>query len=543
MNEKPTKYIFVTGGVASSLGKGLTAASLGALLEARGLKVSLLKLDPYINVDPGTMNPLQHGEVFVTEDGAETDLDLGHYERFTSVKTSRLNNFTTGQVYESVIRKERRGEYLGGTVQVIPHITDEMKERVRAAADGLDLLLVEVGGTIGDIEGLPFLEALRQLRLELGPAHSLSIHVTLVPYLPAAREVKTKPTQHSVAALRQIGIQPEIVVCRSDRRLDADIKRKISLFCNVRPDCVITAHDVENIYDLPMALHEERLDDRVCELLGIWSPEPRLTPWQDLSAAMRKPRETVRIGIVGKYVTLVESYKSLNEALTHGGVANGVRVQLEFVDSESLAKGESTDSLESLDGILVPGGFGVRGSAGKLAAVRHARESGIPFFGICLGMQLAVIEFARNVVELEGADSVEFAPDTPHPIIDLMPEQRDIVSKGATMRLGAYPCRLAKESLAARIYGQDEVHERHRHRYEVNPDYIERLEQAGLVASGRSPDNRLVEIVELPLHPWFIGCQFHPEYLSGPFRPHPLFASFIAAAERRRSHLASTAKQ
>ena len=528
-SNKPTKFIFITGGVVSSLGKGLTAASLGALLEARGLRVGLSKLDPYINVDPGTMNPFQHGEVFVTDDGAETDLDLGHYERFTTRRTSKLSNFTTGQVYESVIRKERAGEYLGGTVQVIPHITDEIKARIHAMGEDDDIVIVEVGGTVGDIESLPFLEAIRQLRLELGPQNAINVHVTLLPYLATAGEVKTKPTQHSVAALRQIGIQPELIVCRADRAIAPDNRRKISLFCNVRENCVITAQDVKVIYELPLALHDEGLDDRVCELLNIWSREPHLDSWRDITQAIQNPKSEVHIGVVGKYVSLVESYKSLNEALVHGGLANETRVTIEYVDAESLAKAPPAEILRNIDAVLVPGGFGVRGIEGKIRAIQHARENGLPFFGICLGMQLAVIEFARNVAKLGGANSTEFDPQTPHPVIDLMPDQHKVTEMGATMRLGAYPCVLAPETLARGVYRADEVSERHRHRFEFNPAFKEVLGKHGLVQSGVSPDERLAEIVELRDHPWFLGCQFHPEYKSRPFAPHPLFASFVKA--------------
>ncbi len=529
-SKKSTKYIFVTGGVVSSLGKGLTAASLGALLEARGLRVANVKLDPYINVDPGTMNPFQHGEVFVTDDGAETDLDLGHYERFTSVSTSKLSNFTTGQVYDTVIRREREGGYLGGTVQVIPHITDEIKKRVIAAGADWDVVIVEIGGTVGDIEGLPFLEAMRQLRLDLGPQNAISMHVTLVPYIAAAGEMKTKPTQHSVAALRQIGIQPEIVICRTDRSLTEEMKRKISLFCNVQNDCVITARDCSSIYELPLELNKEGLDDRICERLNIWAREPHLKRWEDIRHAVQNPTASVKIGIVGKYVSLVESYKSLNEALVHGGIANGVKVEIEYVDAESLAKAPPAEILRGLDAVLVPGGFGVRGIPGKLRAIEYARENKIPFFGICLGMQLSVIEFARNACKLENANSREFDADTPHAVIDLMEEQVDVTDKGATMRLGGYACALEEKSLAREVYGSEEIRERHRHRYEVNPAYRDTLKKAGLRLSGVEPTRELVEIVEYPDHPWFLGCQFHPEYRSRPFEPHPLFASFIRAA-------------
>jgi len=530
VGDRHTKFIFVTGGVVSSLGKGLASASVGALMEARGLKVTFLKMDPYINVDPGTMSPFQHGEVFVTDDGAETDLDLGHYERYSSARMRKVNNFTTGQVYESVIAKERRGDYLGRTVQVIPHITDEIKARVRLAGRGVDLLIVEVGGTVGDIESLPFLEAIRQMRIEHGPQGALCLLVTLVPWIAAAGELKTKPTQHSVGRMREIGIQPEILLCRTDRPLDEDVKRKISLFCNIPPEHAVTAQDVSTIYELPLALHRERLDDHIAELLNIWSAEPDLSKWErTASLAKSPPQGTVAIGIVGKYVDLKEAYKSLHEALVHGGFAHEVHVIPRYVDSEAIERDGAKPHLEGLHGILVPGGFGQRGVEGKIAAARWAREQGVPFFGICLGMQAAVIEYARSVAGLEGAHSREFSEDTPHPVIDLMPDQQDVTDKGGTMRLGAYPCSLDPESLAGRIYGATEINERHRHRYEVNNAYRDRLEEAGLCLSGRSPDGRLVEVVEVPGHPWFLGCQFHPEFKSRPTAPHPIFRDFVGA--------------
>ena len=532
-SHKQPKFIFFTGGVVSSLGKGLSAASTAALLEARGLRVTLLKFDPYINVDPGTMNPFQHGEVFVTDDGAETDLDLGHYERFTSATMGQRNNFTTGQIYEAVIQKERRGEYLGHTVQVIPHVTNEIKARVLDLARDYEMVIVEVGGTVGDIESLPFLEAIRQLRLDVGPRNAVNVHVTLVPYLEAAGEMKTKPTQHSVKELREIGIQPEIILCRSDRPLTQAIKEKISLFCNVREDCVISCPDVECIYELPLVLHSEGLDARMLELLEVWAADPNLQPWRDVVERIRHPERAVRIGIVGKYVDLVESYKSLNEALVHGGVAHNARVELTYIDAERLEQGEPAAAvLEGVDGVLVPGGFGQRGTEGKIEAIRYAREAGIPFLGICLGMQMAVVEFARHVAGLEGANSTELDPDTPHPVIDLLPDQRGVEDKGGTMRLGAYPCHIERRTLAWRVYGHADISERHRHRYEFNDAYREVLEQHGLIASGTSPDGRLVEIVEYRDHPWFFGCQFHPEFKSRPLRPHPVFASFIEAALR-----------
>ena len=539
------KYIFVTGGVLSSLGKGLASASIGALLESRGLTVTLQKLDPYINVDPGTMNPFQHGEVFVTDDGAETDLDLGHYERFTHAKLGKNNNFTTGKIYHSVITKERRGDYLGGTVQVIPHITDEIKNSIRLVSAGVDVVIVEIGGTVGDIESLPFLEAIRQFRADEGKENVLYIHLTLVPYIGTSGEVKTKPTQHSVKELRSIGIQPDILLCRSDRLLDKDIKAKIALFCNVGVDAVITAKDVACIYEVPLCFHREGLDDKIVELLHIWTRAPRLEVWEKVVAAFHSPSEEATIAIVGKYVDLTESYKSLNEALRHGGFANGCRVNLTFIDSETIDEGNVAEKLGNADGILVPGGFGARGVAGKIQAARLARERKLPYFGICLGMQIAVIEFARNVAGLPDAHSSEFDPASPDPVIYLMREwfdartgrveRRDVDSdKGGTMRLGAYPCRLAAGSLAFKAYKTEEISERHRHRYEFNNAYRERLEQHGLLISGSSPDGSLVEIVELEDHPWFLGCQFHPEFKSRPTAPHPLFASFIGAALVRR---------
>ncbi|MBI5446052.1 MAG: CTP synthase [Deltaproteobacteria bacterium] len=531
-----TKFIFVTGGVLSSLGKGLTSASLGALLEARGLTITLLKMDPYINVDPGTMNPFQHGEVFVTDDGAETDLDLGHYERFTRARLSVRNNFTTGQVYDTVISKERRGDYLGGTVQVIPHITDEIKRRIQEAAQGVDLAIIEVGGTVGDIESLPFLEAIRQFRVEVGTRNVLYIHLTLVPYIATAGELKTKPTQHSVNELRRIGIQADVLICRSDRLLSADLKRKIGLFCNVDPAAVITAKDAESIYEVPLNFHEEGLDERVVELLNIWTGRPKLDDWQHIVEVIRYPRETVRIAIVGKYVDLTESYKSLSEALIHGGVGNHCKVELTYVDSERVEADGVPDEIRAADGVLVPGGFGQRGTEGKIRAIQYARENRIPYFGICLGMQLAVVEFARNVCGLTGACSSEFEEEASHPVIDLMAEQVGITRKGGTMRLGAYPCRLLEGSRAFRAYGCKEISERHRHRYEVNNAYREVFRENNLTLSGLSPDGTLVEMVELPDHPWFVGCQFHPEFKSRPMAPHPLFRDFIRASlEQKRS--------
>ncbi len=534
MSAKRTKYLFTTGGVVSSIGKGLASASIGALLEARGLRVTFLKLDPYINVDPGTMSPYQHGEVYVTDDGAETDLDLGHYERVTNARLTRANNLTTGKIYQAVISKERRGEYLGATVQVIPHITDEIKARVIEATDGVDVAIVEIGGTVGDIESLPFLEAVRQLKLELGPTNALSIHVTLVPWIGAAGELKTKPTQHSVKELREIGIQPDVLICRTERPLSRQIKEKISLFSNVPPEMVISAPDVTCIYALPETLHEQGIDELLCEKLNIWSRLPDIGPWKRVVERFLRPSKgTARIAVVGKYVHLRDSYKSLHEALVHGGIFNDVRVDLHYVDSEDLEKSDDVGKiLGDVDAILVPGGFGERGTEGKIMAIRYARETGVPFFGICLGMQLAVVEFARHVAGIAKANSAEFDPSAPA-VIDLMPEQRNLRDKGATMRLGAYPCTLLAGSIAAEAYGTTEISERHRHRYEVNNDFREQLEAKGLVLSGTSPDRRLVEMVELRDHPYFVGCQFHPELKSRPMTPHPLFVRFVQAAMER----------
>jgi CTP synthase len=529
-DKRPTKFIFVTGGVLSSLGKGLASASTGALLEARGLRVSFLKLDPYLNVDPGTMNPFQHGEVYVTEDGAETDLDLGHYERFTSARIGRINNVTAGKIYESVISQERRGDYLGATIQVIPHVTDEIKARIRAAAEGVDLLLVEVGGTVGDIESLPFLEAIRQMRAEVGRENTCYIHIALVPYIATAGELKTKPVQHSVKELLSIGIVPDIIVCRTDRNLSAALKQKIALFCNVDADAVVTAKDVQSIYDVPLNLHEEGLDEKVARILNIWTGQPNLDKWERVRDGFAHPEREVRIAMVGKYVNLTESYKSLNEALHHGGLAHRARVRIEYFDSETLA---DPGVLAGCDGVLVPHGFGARGVEGKIAAVRVARERRIPYFGICYGMQLAVIEFARHRAGLDDASSTEVDEKTPHPVIDLLPEQRAVREKGASMRLGAWPCVLRPGTRAFEAYGEAKISERHRHRYEFNPDYRDRLSRAGLVLSGTSPDGRLVEVVELEDHPWFLGCQFHPEFKSTPFVPHPLFVAFVGAAVKQ----------
>jgi len=536
-----TKFIFVTGGVLSSLGKGLASAAIGALLESRGLTVTIQKLDPYINVDPGTMNPFQHGEVYVTDDGAETDLDLGHYERFTHAALNRDNNFTTGKIYYSVITKERRGDYLGGTVQVIPHITDEIKKSIKLVADSVDIVIVEIGGTVGDIESLPFLEAIRQFRADVGKENALYIHLTLVPYIGTAGEVKTKPTQHSVKELRSIGIQPDILLCRTNKYLPKEIKAKIALFCNVNVDEVITAKDVECIYEVPLVFHKEGLDQKIVEKLNIWTRAPKLDDWEGIVKRLKEPSSEVTIAIVGKYVDLTESYKSLNEALRHGGIPNDCRVNLKFLDSEKMESNTCANFLEDVDGILVPGGFGSRGIEGKICAARYAREKKVPYFGICLGMQIAVIEFARHAADLPNAHSQEFDRSTPHPVIYLMTkwydektgtvQRRDITSdKGGTMRLGAYPCTIKEGTLAHKAYAVSDISERHRHRYEFNNAFIDRLQEKGLVISGTSPDGELVEIVEIKDHPWFLGCQFHPEFKSRPRDPHPLFREFIRAS-------------
>jgi CTP synthase len=525
-----TKFIFVTGGVLSSLGKGLAAASISALLECRGLKVTNQKLDPYINVDPGTMSPFQHGEVFVTDDGAETDLDLGHYERFSSTCMGKCNNLTTGQVYYSVITKERRGDYLGKTVQVIPHITNEIKDYIRNTAAGFDVSIVEIGGTVGDIESLPFLEAIRQFRNEAGRENAIFIHLTWVPFIKTAGEVKTKPTQHSVKALREIGIQPDILLCRTENFLSEDIKSKIALFCNVEVTSVFTAKDVGCIYEVPLVFHREGLDTKIVDLLNIWTGQPKLDAWEEVVSKFNNPPQEVYIGIVGKYVNLTDSYKSLNEALVHGGIANDCKVKLKFIDSEKVEAEGLGNQLDDVDGILVPGGFGIRGIEGMIMAVRYAREKNIPYFGICLGMQMAVVEYARNICSLAKANSSEFDSQTPYPVIDLLPEQRDVTDKGASMRLGAYPCVVGPDSFAYVAYGQKEISERHRHRYEFNNDYKKILTDKGLQITGASPDGRLAEIVEIKNHPWFLGCQFHPEFKSRPTKPHPLFSKFIEAA-------------
>ena len=529
------KYIFVTGGVVSSLGKGIAAASLGRLLVERGFRVTMMKLDPYLNVDPGTMSPFQHGEVFVTDDGAETDLDLGHYERFLDRPLSQANNITTGRIYSNVITKERRGEYLGSTVQVIPHITDEIKNAVKRIAPGNDVVLVEIGGTVGDIESLPFLEAIRQFRREVGTENAIFVHLTLVPYIAAAGEVKTKPTQHSVRELMEIGIQPDFLICRSEKPLQDDVKRKIALFCNVDFGAVIESPDVPTIYQIPLVFEQQGFADRVMERLRLSAPTPDLSAWRTMVQRITHPREKVRICVVGKYTDYVDSYKSVQEALIHGGIANDVGVELAWTSSDLFTSPErAREILSQHHGLLVPGGFGVRGVEGMVEAIRAAREMQLPFFGICLGMQVAIIEFARHALGLDDSHSSEFAPECSNPVISLMDSQREVTDKGGTMRLGAYPCRLQRGSRAAEIYGQPEVSERHRHRYEVSNRYRERFIEHGMRLSGLSPDDSLVEMIELPSHPWFVGCQFHPELQSRPLRPHPLFAGFVAAAHTRR---------
>ncbi len=535
------KYIFVTGGVLSSLGKGIAAAAVGALLEARGLKVTIQKLDPYINVDPGTLSPFQHGEVFVTDDGAETDLDLGHYERFTSTRTSQKNNYTTGKIYYNVLLKERRGDYLGETVQVVPHITDEIKNSIKAVSEDYDVVIVEIGGTIGDIESLPFLEAIRQFRYDAGKDNVIYVHLTLVPYINTAGELKSKPTQHSVKELRAIGIQPDILICRTDRLLSQTIKKKIALHCNLDIDAVIAARDVESIYEVPIVLNEEGIDSLVVKKLSLQTKEPDLTKWAHVIKKIKEPEDSVTIAIVGKYVGLKDSYKSLIEALFHGGIANNVKVEINWIEAEEIEKSGAERYLTDVDGILIPGGFGERGIEGKIDTITYARKKKIPFLGICLGMQCAVIEFARNVCKMNGANSTEFDKDTPYPVIYLIEEwydfrnqmvqRRDLSSdKGGTMRLGAYPCVLDEDSTAFNAYGVKEVYERHRHRYEFNNKYKEIMEKNGLKISGMSPDKQLVEIIEIKDHPWFFGCQFHPEFKSRPLEPHPVFKAFIGAA-------------
>ena len=528
----PAKYIFVTGGVVSSLGKGLAAASIGCLLESRGIKVNIMKFDPYLNVDPGTMSPFQHGEVFVTDDGAETDLDLGHYERFTHAKLSRDNNWTTGRLYEQIIAKERRGDYLGKTVQVIPHVTNEIKAAMKKVAQDVDVAIVEIGGTVGDIESLPFMEAIRQMRQELGREHTLFVHVTLVPFIAAAQELKTKPTQHSVKELLSIGIQPDILLCRTDRFLAKDIKSKIALFCNVAEEAVITAKDVASIYEVPVVFAHENVDTLVLKCLHMEAKDRDLAKWEDIVHRVYNPKDTVTIGIVGKYVEYEDSYKSLKEALVHGALAHNLKLQLNWIEAEGLETGDNSyeAQLEGYDGILVPGGFGKRGIEGMLIAIRYAREKKVPYFGMCLGMQTACIEFARNVVGLEEANSSEFDPATAHRVIYKLRELRGVEELGGTMRLGAWTCKIEPDTLAHKIYGKDEISERHRHRYEFNREYEEPMAAAGLRISGSTPDGTYVEMVELPDHPHFIGCQFHPEFKSKPLEPHPLFRTFIGAA-------------
>jgi len=534
------KYIFVTGGVVSSLGKGLTAASLGALLEARGLTVRIQKFDPYLNVDPGTMSPFQHGEVYVLDDGAETDLDLGHYERFTSGKLSRLNSLSSGQVYEAVIAKERRGDYLGKTVQVIPHVTNEIKSRIYAGGEGVDILITEIGGTTGDIEGLPFLEAMRQFALEVGPGNVCFIHVTLVPYLKAAGELKTKPTQQSVAKLREIGIQPHVLVCRCDHPLDLDLREKLSLFCNVPTKAVIEEQNVEtSIYELPLALQKEKVDDLVVDILHLDAPPAKNNVWQQVVNRIKHPKHAVRIGVVGKYIELQDAYKSIYESLYHAGIANSCAVEIVRIDAQALEQKGGVKQLAGLDAILVPGGFGDRGTEGKIAAARYARENKVPYYGICLGLQIAVIEFSRHVLGLKTANSTEFDPDTEDPVIDFMDEQRRITDKGATMRLGAYDCRLRPGTIAAKAYGKEQISERHRHRYEVNNHYVPMLGDHGMIFAGVNPQRNLVEIIELKDHPWFVGVQFHPEFKSKPTKAQPLFAAFVKAAIKRQATVAA----
>ncbi len=540
----PTKMIFVTGGVVSSLGKGIAAASLGRLLVERGLTVTIQKFDPYINVDPGTLSPFQHGEVYVTDDGAETDLDLGHYERFIEESLSQANNITTGRIYQNVITKERRGEYLGSTVQVIPHITDEIKAAVRRLVPNHDIVITEIGGTVGDIESLPFLEAIRQLRGDVGHDNTLFIHLTLIPYMAAAGELKTKPTQHSVRELMQIGIQPDILICRTEHVLTEEMRRKIALFCNVKSEAVIEARDVDSIYEVPLVFHEQGLDRLVVEKLGLDVPEPDLAAWHSIVERVTRPSQgRVRIAVVGKYTELVDSYKSIHEALAHGGIAHDVRVEIDWMSSEDIKGPDDAVRLANHDGVLVPGGFGVRGVEGMVRAARYAREEGLPFFGICLGLQSAIIEFARNVCDLGDSHSREFEPECADPVVSLMDSQRKITDMGGTMRLGAYPCKLEQGSRAARIYGVEDISERHRHRYEVNNAYREVLEENGMRLSGLSPDGLLVEVIELIDHPWYVATQFHPELKSRPSHPHPLFASFIEAAVRRRGQRGADEKQ
>ncbi|MCX6112059.1 MAG: CTP synthase [Proteobacteria bacterium] len=526
-SKKHTKYIFVTGGVVSSLGKGLAASSIGSLLEARGLKINIMKFDPYINVDPGTMSPFQHGEVFVTDDGAETDLDLGHYERFTNVKLTKNNNYTTGQIYYSVINKERRGDYLGKTVQVIPHITNEIKEKMIENGKGVDILMVEIGGTVGDIESLPFLEAIRQMRYDVGQENVCYVHLTLVPYIKTAKELKTKPTQHSVRDLRNIGIQPDILLCRSEMDFGDDVKSKIGLFCNLPKENVFVARDADTIYAVPLYFYQEGVVDKVLEVLNVWSGNPNMAQWESITKRIWEPQEEINIAVVGKYVDHMDSYKSLTEALVHGGIANNTKLNIIYVDSEKLEKEDVAQVLKNAHGILVPGGFGDRGIEGKIKAVKYAREKNIPYFGICLGLQMAVVEFARNICGIKNANSEEFKDKDYEPVISLMEEQKKIAHLGGTMRLGASICTLVEGTKAFAAYGKKEISERHRHRYEVNNEYVEKLTTNGLIISGKYLSANLVEMIELPNHPWFVGCQFHPEFKSKPFDCHPLFKAFI----------------
>ena len=530
-----TKYIFITGGVVSSLGKGIIAASLGALLEGRGLKIALSKADPYINVDPGTMSPFQHGEVFVTEDGAETDLDVGHYERFTRAEFSKRNSFSSGQVYDHVLNKERKGDYLGKTVQVVPHITDQIKKNILRASEDSDISIIEIGGTVGDIESLPYLETIRQMRYEMGVQNVLCLHLTLVPYLAAAKELKTKPTQHSVKELRSIGIQPDILVCRAERQIPTDIKEKIALFCNVPKGHVFEACDAKSIYEMPLILHKQTLDQKVVEHLNIWTRKPDLKEWKSIVERLQNPKRKVKIAIVGKYIDVVDSYKSVEEALIHGGITNHSEVKVSYIDAESLTKSNLKEQLDEFDGIIIPGGFGERGVQGKIEAIRYIRENKIPFLGICLGLQLACIEFARNVLGLKDANSLEFSPESKNHIITLMENQKEVRQKGGTMRLGGYPCQIQAKTKVADAYGSEHISERHRHRYEFNNEYKKVFEENGLVFSGVSPDKQLIEIVELKDHPWFVACQFHPELKSKPIEPHPLFSELVRVAAARKS--------
>jgi CTP synthase len=544
LNTAPTKYIFVTGGVVSSLGKGIAAASIGRLLVERGLRVTIQKFDPYINVDPGTLSPFQHGEVYVTDDGAETDLDLGHYERFVGESMTRANSITTGRIYQDVINKERRGEYLGATVQVIPHITNAIKDAIRRLAPNHDVVITEIGGTVGDIESLPFLEAIRQYRQEVGREQTLFVHLTLIPYIAAAGELKTKPTQHSVRELMEIGIQPDVLICRSEHPVSAGMREKIALFCNVDVQAVIEARDVGTIYEVPLEYARQRLDELVCRKLGLVTERPEMEEWRRLVERVKAPRDgEVRIAVVGKYVSLVDSYKSVQEALIHGGIANDVKVRIDWLSSEDFEGGRSAEKLKDYHGLLIPGGFGVRGVEGMLAAIRWARENGLPFFGICLGLQTAVIEFSRTVCGIQGAHSAEWDDRTADPVICLMNSQREITDLGGTQRLGAMTARLEPGSRAAEIYGAQEVSERHRHRYEVNNAYRETLDENGLKVSGVSPDGNLVEMIEIPSHPWFVATQAHPELKSRPDQPHPLFASFVEAAVKRRGPVSSASSE